>query len=108
MKTRLRISSLPDPSLQRLTPLAAADVTAFLTELGVTPDEKIVEVVIKGLAGKPFHEAVNAGLEQVSSLSMGGGGGGAAAANGDAEEAAEEQEESEEEADVSMGGLFSD
>lgn len=91
--------------------LGAADVTSFLTAVGVTPDEKTVELICTSLKGKPIHEAINEGLAKVSTLSLGGGGSGnatATKAGGAAPVEEAKKPESEEEANVSMGGLFSD
>ena len=90
---------------------AAKDVSSFLTAVGVTPDEKTVELICNSLKGKPIHEAINEGLKKVSTLSAGGSGSGNAGpaqAGGNAAPAEEAKPPTEEEADVSMGGLFSD
>ena len=79
-----------------------------MTDIGVTPDEKTVELICNSLKGKPIHEAINEGLAKVSTLAVGGSGGAGGNTGGAQAEVEEEKEESEEEADVSMGGLFSD
>lgn len=92
--------------------VGAADVNSFLNAVGVTPDEKTVELICNSLKGKPIHEAINEGLAKVSTLSLGGGSGsgnaGGAKTGGAAPVEEAKKQESEEEANVSMGGLFSD
>merc|ERR1719410_526245 len=101
------IAAYPLLALSGKTDIAAADVNSFLNDIGVTPDEKTVELICNSLKGKPIHEAIEQGLAKVSTLAVGGSGGNTNTGGDDAP-AEEEKEESEEEADVSMGGLFSD
>jgi large subunit ribosomal protein LP2 len=89
---------------------SAADVTKVLSEAGIKADSDHVERLVKALAGKTFHELVQAGKTKLSSLgtSVAAAPSGGAQAQAAKVEAPVVEEKKEEEADVDMGGLFGD
>lgn len=90
---------------------SADEVTKVLSEAGIKADPAHVERLVKALAGKTFHELVQAGKTKLSSLgtSVAAAPAGGASAQAAAKvEAPVVEEKKEEEADVDMGGLFGD
>jgi large subunit ribosomal protein LP2 len=87
----------------------AADVEKVLKEAGIKSEAEHVETLMAALAGKPFHELVQAGTNKLSSMgSVAAPTAAATAAPVKAAAAKEEEKPKEEEADVDMGGLFGD
>ena len=87
----------------------AADVEKVLKEAGIKSETEHVERLISSLAGKAFHEFVEAGNKKL--FSMGSVASAPAAASGAPVVAAKkvvEEKPKEEEADQDMGNLFGD
>ena len=89
---------------------SAADVTKVLSEAGIKADADHVNKLVAALAGKTFHELVQAGKKKLSSMgtTVAAAPSGATTQAAAVAEAPKVEEKKEEEADVDMGGLFGD
>ena len=86
---------------------SAADVEKVLTAAGVKGDGDKLAALVAALGGKSFHEVVDSGLKQLSSLSSSAPSNAAPAAKTETKAAAKvEEAPKEEEVDVDMGDLF--
>ena len=86
----------------------AADVEKVLKEAGIKSEAEHVERLVSSLAGKAFHELVEAGNKKLSSMGSVASAPAAAGAPVAAAKKVEEEKPKEEEADQDMGNLFGD
>lgn len=87
----------------------AADVEKVLKEAGIKSEAEHIERLITALAGKPFHELVQAGNAKLASMgSVSSAPAATGASAGATKKEVVEEKPKEEEADVDMGGLFGD
>ena len=80
-------------------------ITAILSSVGITADEKALDSILEKLSGKDIAELIKEGS---SKLAVVGGGGAAAPAAGGAATEEKKEEKKEEEEVVELAGGFDD